>query len=60
MVSFGSILHEKWGISWGTLVGQPRPFSPGANLHPTQSIDQTYSNNFKYIRTEDTSEDRML
>ena len=31
------VLHEKWGISCGTLVGQPRPSSP---VHPTQSIRQ--------------------
>ena len=31
------ILDEKWGISCGTLGGQPRSFSR-ANLHPTQVI----------------------
>ena len=33
-----SFCKNKWGISCGTLAGQPRPSSPRANLHPTQAI----------------------
>ena len=51
------ILHEKWVISCGTLVSQPRPSSPCAHLHPTRSIRP---NNSHCIWTEYTSEDRML
>ena len=44
MGNYHTHFAQEWGLSCGTLIGQPCP-PPRANLHPNSLYDQTYRNN---------------